>query len=215
MIRHCPRMLMMIFMLISSTKAAVYSGQRPIWSILICTLDERRAQFEKLRTAIQKQIDVAGLTEFVEICWISDNRQMPTGTKRNLLLKQSRGEYVCFVDDDDALHDNYVRMIFEKLLKKPDCVNLIGIITFDGKNPKTFLHSIKYNNKYCEENGVYYRPPNHLNPIKRSIAIQFPFPDIYIGEDAQWAQAIARSGLLQREEIIDVPYYFYKYKSRK
>ena len=62
---------------------------------------------------------------------------------------------------------------------------------------------------YFEQDGVYYRPPNHLNPMKREIAIQFKFPEQYHGEDLCWAMALAQSGLLKTEETITEPYYFY------
>ena len=63
--------------------------------------------------------------------------------------------------------------------------------------------------KVLQKDNTYYRPPNHLNPIKRSIAIQFLFPEQNYGEDAVWSKAIERSELLQTEEWINIPYYFY------
>lgn len=188
--------------------------KKPLWSILICTLQERKAKFKRVSTAIQRQIDRLGLQNEVEIRSICDNREMPTGKKRNLLIQQAQGEYVCFVDDDDRVADDYVEMIYQKLLKYPDCVNLIGIVTIDGKWPQKFLHSIKYNNKYCHENDTYYRPPNHLNPIRRSIVMQFPYPDIYVDEDRTFALALAKSKLLKYEERVTKAYYFYDYRSR-
>ena len=101
-------------------------------------------------------------------------------------------------------------MIYNALQTKPDCVSLVGVITLDGQNPKTFIHSLQYNS-WFEENNVYYRCPNHLNPIKRSIAIQFPYPKKNIGEDWDWSMAVAQSGLLQTEAVIEEPYYFYQY----
>ena len=103
-------------------------------------------------------------------------------------------------------------MIYEKLQKNPDCVSLKGIITFDGANPRIFIHSIKYDH-YFEKDGIYYRPPNHLNTIKRSIAIQFQFPNENTFEDTNWAMQIARSKLLNVEEEILEPFYFYNYNT--
>jgi len=214
MIKRYYLALATVVALITQPTVASYSPPRPLWSILICTLDERKAQFEQLRATLQKQIDDAELTGFIEICSISDSRQMPTGTKRNLLLEQSKGKYICFIDDDDEVHPRYVEMIFEKLLKNPDCVSLVGIVTVDGLHPKLFMHSIKYSD-YYDGDPIFLRPPNHLNPIRRSIAIKFPFPNFYIGEDFTWAREISKSGLLRKEETIKVPYYFYRYRSKK
>jgi hypothetical protein len=91
---------------------------------------------------------------------------------------------------------------------------LTGIITFDGQNPKRFEHALKYV-EYAEVNGVYVRPPNHLNPIKRNLAIQFQFPCQDFGEDADWAMKVCRSGVLKTEVVISVPYYYYLYDPYK
>lgn len=184
------------------------------WSILICTLEERKTSFERLYKKLMHQIESCGLEKEIEILWFLDNREASVGYKRNFLLQASRGEYINFIDDDDDIHDNYIGMIYEKLKKGPDCVSLLGIITTDNRRSKKFIHSIRYKT-YFEKSGVYFRPPNHLNPIKRSIAIQFPFPDKYFGEDTDWAMQIARSGLIKTEGEIKVPYYFYNFTSRK
>ncbi len=91
---------------------------------------------------------------------------------------------------------------------------MIGEITVDGKDKKTFIHSIKYDH-YFEVDNVYYRPPNHLNPIKRSIALQEPFPEKYKGEDTDWAMSLVKRRLIKTETNIDVPYYFYNFKKSK
>lgn len=186
-----------------------------VWSILICTLDERAEQFARLYKKLQQQIEQNNLQNQVEVLFFLDKRGEHTvGSKRNSLIQQSRGAYVNFIDDDDDIHDEYVKMIFNKLSNKPDCVSLVGIITFNGNHPATFIHSIKYKT-YFQTDGNYYRPPNHLNPIKRIIACQFLFPTISYGEDTDWAMQIAKTNLLKTEEEIKTPYYFYKYVDKK
>lgn len=184
------------------------------WSILICTLDEREKPFTHIYNKLQKQIKDNKLEDKVEIVVFRDNRENTVGFKRNSLLKKSRGLYVNFIDDDDDLHDDYVAMIYEKLKNRPDDVSLVGIITFNDENPTKFIHSVKYKS-YFQADGIYYRPPNHINTIKRSIAAQFLFPTISYGEDTDWAMRIAKTGLLTKEEEISTPYYFYKYVDKK
>ncbi len=184
------------------------------WSILICTLQEREQSFQRLYQKLKKQIQEEGLDDKVEILFFLDNREKSIGTKRNALLRQSKGLYINFIDDDDDVHDHYVKMIHEKLKYRPDCVSLTGIITFNKENPKIFIHSIQYQT-YFQKNGIYYRPPNHLNPIKRAIGSQFFFPNQSYSEDTDWAMQIAKSGLLKTEEIITEPYYFYLYVPSK
>ena len=133
------------------------------------------------------------------------------------MLSLARGNYTNFLDDDDDVHDQYIEMIYQRIMRNPDVVELRGILTWIGGNPRTFIHSIQYNS-YFEKNGVYYRPPNHLNTMKRSIAQSFLFATDPVvgnqGEDTKWAMEIARSKLLKTEEPLTIPYYFYRCKPR-
>lgn len=199
--------------LLHNLSAASIDNQK-LWSILICTLDEREASFKRIYTKLYDQIIAQGLEDQVEILFFKDNRKYSVGFKRNSLVAQSSGEYICFIDDDDDVHENYIAMIYEALYTKPDCVSLVGVMTVNGKNPEIFIHSIKYDS-WCKRDGIYYRPPNHLNPVKKSIASQFKFPEINMGEDAAQSMAMARSGLLKVEATIDEPYYFYMYDDKK
>lgn len=194
-------------------KAIDTSVDEKVWSILICTLNDRQSSFEYIYNKLKKQIGGAHLQDKIEIIFERDNYEKSIGCKRNMLLEKSRGKYICFVDDDDDVCDNYITMIYNKLLSNADCVSLMGEMTVDGKNKRTFIHSIKYDH-YFEDDHVYYRPPNHLNPIKRSIALQEPFPEKYHGEDTEWAMKLVKRGLIKTELSIDVPYYFYNYKRK-
>lgn len=184
-----------------------------IWSILICTIDERKESLDKLCTKLKAQIKNLELSDQIEILCCRDKRGQNTiGLKRNTLLEQSCGKYISFIDDDDDIHDDYIKLIYEKLLNNPDCVSLTGIITTNSQDPKKFIHSIKYKN-WFENKNTYFRSPNHLNAIKRAVAIQFAFPEKNFAEDAEWSNAIAKSELLKIEEVIDIPYYFYLFKN--
>jgi glycosyltransferase involved in cell wall biosynthesis len=158
---------------------------------------------------VDKKIDVN-----VEILCQIDNGEATIGQKRNDLLSNAKGEYLCFIDDDDRISSNYISLVLEAIQKNPDCCSLNGLIITNGINPKNFIHSIKYNSWY-EENNIYYRPPNHLNCIKSQIAKQFKFPCISNGEDRDWSMQIASSGLLKTESEINETIYYYDYISNK
>lgn len=180
-----------------------------LWSILICTVEDRKEDFDAICGKLTDQISALGLDEQIEVLFCCDKRgENSIGTKRNFLLEASSGYYISYVDDDDDVHDEYISMIYNALLEKKDCVSLRGVMTHRGLHPRTFIHSLAYNS-FFQKDGIYYRPPNHWNPIKRCVAIQFAFPPINYGEDTRWAMEIANAGLLKTEAIVEEPYYFY------
>jgi glycosyltransferase involved in cell wall biosynthesis len=152
-----------------------------------------------------------------EILWESDNGERTTGEKRNSLLSKATGEYVAFFDDDDWPSPIYVSSILSAIKTRPDCCSLLGEITTDGANPELFEHSIKYPEWRTNTDSVirYERNPNHLNPIKASIAKQIKFQHINYGEDRVWSEELCKSGLLKTESKIENVIYYYRYVTRK
>jgi len=181
----------------------------PLLDILICTLESRAKKLLWLRAKLQRQIDEANLTTNVKILWECDNGEMSVGAKRNKLVQRALAEYVVFVDDDDNVRGNYVGQIIQAIGNcEVDCVGIQGQRRAHGKEWKQFIHSIKYG-KVCTDNKALYRPPNHLNPVRRAIALQFPFPDKDRGEDEDYAAAMAKAGVLKKEHMIGEDIYLY------
>ena len=184
-------------------------------SILIPTLKERKPMLDKLMSNLVTQWTFnRKFIDEVEILIESDNRQKTVGEKRNILMNRAKGEWVCYIDDDDRVPPYYIEEIMKGLESNPDCCSLIGRITTDGQEPKTFIHSLKYDS-YFEKDNVYYRCNNHLNVIRRSIAIQIPFPKKNFGEDTDFALSLNKSGLLKTEYLIPYIIYYYDYISNK
>lgn len=183
-------------------------------SILIPTIIGREKFYDNLILSLQNQY----FGNEVEICTEKDNRERPIGEKRNLLLQKANGEYVAFIDDDDDVSENYIKLLLEGINKDADCCSLRGIITTDGVDPRIFEHSLKYKDWRTNSDAAdvkYERPPNHLNCIKSEIAKQFKFPETYHGEDHVWSMDLQKSGLLKTEHYINDVIYFYNYKSDK
>lgn len=176
-------------------------------SILICTMPERREMFCVLHAKISQQIEKAETNE-VEIL-SNDLMNITTGEKRNILLDSSIGEFVVFVDDDDNVYDYYVLEILRVIRQNPDidCIGINGIISFNGEDSKKWFISKKYQH-WCEEAQIYFRTPNHISPIRRSIAISVRFPNICHGEDSAFSTAIYP--LLKNEALIEKPMYHYQ-----
>lgn len=184
-------------------------------SVLIPTLPNRFEVFSNLMFDLKFQLQALDKTNDVEII-TDDSIYKSIGEKRNYLLNLVNGEYVCFIDDDDKVSDDYFKTIFSAIENKPDNLSLKGIITIDGQLPKYFEHSIKYNEYKTTQNLITYeRYPNHLNVIKTEIAKKFKFPETNFGEDTDWATQIKDSGLLKKETYIDKILYYYRYISNK
>lgn len=183
-------------------------------SILIPSTPNRENMLASLISSLDSQIDRLWLWDEVEILIELDNFEKTIGEKRNALLDRVEGKYLCFIDSDDRVSENYLKQLMFGIMSDVDCCSLNGIITTDMDNPKTFIHSIKHNNWY-ESNDIYYRPPNHLNCIKSEIAKKFKFPLINSGEDRDWSMQINESGLLKTEYEIKETIYYYDYISNK
>lgn len=155
----------------------------------------------------------------VQICSLCDNGELSIGEKRNRLLEMSTGKYVAFIDDDDTIDDKYIELILNSIEDtQPDCIGIKGMIsTIKGNtviNRRYFYHTIE-NDNYYQSNRGYERPPNHLNPIKRDIAIKYKFKDISMGEDTDWAMEICKNKELKSEKFINRTIYFYNFNPIK
>jgi hypothetical protein len=193
----------------------------PLWlSILICTLPQRRLMMERLlrdlRTQIERDLGLdvhARSRRSVEIL-VDDREGISVGQKRQDLLESARGHYVAFVDDDDGVARDYViRLVsaLEDSQLSADCASLVGVITENGGKPATFKHSIKYDGWYTKD-GFHYRTPNHLNAVRRDLALQIGFVSKNVGEDHDFSQRLRP--LLQREVSTgDKPLYMYWYNA--
>jgi cellulose synthase/poly-beta-1,6-N-acetylglucosamine synthase-like glycosyltransferase len=210
-----------------------------VLSILICSLEERKKILSQLlqnlfsqcpQLTAQEGIDKAsyyiGTTkmeeyyfEGVEVIVATDNREIKTGQKRNLLMLQAKGKYVIYSDDDDILPDYYVEELLKAAESDADCFGMTGIMTTNGVDEKKWIICLgcPYTAER-DENGkeFYKRFPNHITGIKREIANKFPFPEVTVGEDYQFASAMRNADALKTEYKIERhPMYIYDYRTNK
>lgn len=180
-------------------------------SILICHLPKRIESFKDLILDLNWQkTSYPGQAEI-----LVDEGPEKVGLKRQRLLEKAEGEYVCFVDDDDKVAPYYVKSILSAIESGPDCAGIVGIYTLNGQNPWRFEHSIRFKEWGTDHaNRTYLRTPNHLNPIKRELALKAGFnSDMSFGEDHDFSNRIRP--FLNTEIMIEEPIYFYFCRSRK
>ena len=180
-------------------------------SILIPTLPSRNEFLNRLLDLLRPLAAPYG--EEIEIRTLLTDSQPSVGVKRQQLLQEAKGQYIAFIDDDDMVDPLYFERIMPLLDGVNDCVGFRGIYTVDGQNPGVFIHTLKCD-KWHERDGIYYRCPNHLNPVKREIALAAGFPDQRFGEDQAYSMAV-RPFLKQEAMVDDPPLYLYQFRSVK
>lgn len=182
-------------------------------SVLIPSLTNRSEFLNRITTLLSKQINVYKLQKEVEILTLVDNREQTTGFKRNTLLNKSKGKFVVFVDDDDLVSDDYLKLICDIIRNdEVDCIGINGIYSVGGVQ-SPFETSL--NHHWEIKNGTYTRTINHISPIKRELALMVRFPNKTIGEDYEYTMKLKRLGLLKVEKIIKKPIYFYNFVPNK
>ncbi len=175
-------------------------------SILICSLASRVEYLAKLLSILSPQ-----LIDGVEIIVLIDDGKQKIGVKRNRLMASATGQYICFIDDDDEVSDDYIAHVMIGIGAGVDHIAVGGIMTTNGRESHEFRSSKDY--EWHEKEGIYYRGVQHLGVLRRALALQCPFPPISFGEDRKFSEAI--TPLIRTEYQVRKPIYFYHYRNLK
>ena len=186
-----------------------------LWQISILTIPGREKLLERLMARLMPQIK----TEQIEVKVHFDKGELSIGAKRQKVVEECKAKYLNFIDDDDYVPAFYVQKMIEKLSLNPDGVGFRGIITSNNIKPVEFVHKNghKYIDKAVRASDAYlfYRPLNHLNPIRTSIVQQIGFQDWPTFSDRDFSIRLAESGLITDDIFIDEFMYFYQYRTKR
>ncbi len=180
-------------------------------SVLILTLPTRIESYSNLIRNLNQQVVLNNLMDSVQILSLCDTKELSVGNKRNVLLNQSCGRYVCFIDDDDIISNDYLIKIISALNSNSDVITFCGEYV-ENHTRKPFSISLIHRGNYNYPN-IFYRLPNHLCPVKREIAMSCMFSDKNFGEDSDYAERINKH--IKNEFHIQDKLYFYMYDSNK
>ena len=179
-------------------------------SIGICSLPIRINSFSKLINNLNSQIITHGFQQKVEIISIMDSKGMSVGQKRNHIKNLARGQYLCFIDDDDRISNDYLPSIMQALQTGADVITFRGEY-HDGAMRTDWTISLDKGN--IDTHGMLYRLPNHLTPVRKDIYSRCNFPPINYGEDSSYATEIHK--LIKTEFHIPKKLYFYDFHVNK
>ena len=196
-------------------------------SILICSIPQRKEQLNLLLGELEKQVNEIGcnINEDIEIIVRDDQHEffnkkqiLNVGEKRNLLLESSSGKFVCFIDDDDCISPNYLKLIIEAIKNNPkiDCIGFLQDYLVDGKEQmggRKVCISLKYDKWDLNIDGcLAVRTPHHLTPIKRQICIDAGgYKNLDKAEDFEFSNRVYP--FLKNEYFIDETIYYYQKKT--
>ncbi len=159
-------------------------------SVVMITIPERFEPFSKLRLKVDQQIKEVNKIHpslgNVEIVVVETPRfpgGPSIGEKRQMGLEQAKGEYVCWLDDDDDISPDYIETILR--------------LAYEGGDVLTFSNLSRFENFWCvvrmsleqkeDEQvrpGVVNRRPYHVCGWKKEIALQAGFEALNKDEDA-------------------------------
>ena len=188
-------------------------------SILIPTLEIRKEKYGRLVGGllnnprpevckfVEKSYYLLSNCKTYEILTERDNGELSVGVKRQKLLERATGDYICFIDDDDKVSHDYVEKVLKAIETKPDCCSLSGQLHWPNGDIERFEHSIEYD-AWDKVDGIYVRYPNHLNAVRRELALQVGFKDLRHGEDRDYSDRL-RPLLKTEEKIEGVIYNYY------
>ena len=87
-------------------------------SILICSLASREYYRNRLLELLESQINVENQTS-IEVLQDIDHGEASIGSKRQRLIEVAKGDYVCFIDDDDRISPDYIEKILKAIESRP------------------------------------------------------------------------------------------------
>lgn len=149
-----------------------------------------RKYLEPLIAKLQNQI---GDAKDIEIISLIDNKAMTVGRKRSILFNIAQGKYVCQIDDDDDITDDFVDTLRDTIKEDTD-VDVICYNQEANMNGRIWIVETSLSNNQVhpfdqmqvDKNGESVpckRPPWHWCAWKTSLVKNIPFGNSNTQED--------------------------------
>jgi hypothetical protein len=148
----------------------------------------------------------------VEVLIGLDSGEMASGRKRNCLRRQSQGDYISFVDDDDRVADDYAPQLLAATHTSPDVITF-QLLRFSASGSEVWTFGVGY------DDGITHTPTgvgmraNHLCAWRREVAMQIAFPDnLGYNDDCLWYKPLVALDVCYDEVHVSQPLYYYLWR---
>lgn len=169
-----------------------------ILSVLIPTIPQRAEKFTALYNEVMAQKHQLNslhptLGE-VEIVVNSSARFLDggisIGKKREDLVFNARGKYLCFLDDDESISPNYLETLVRLCHMDADICTFRAMVKMQSLWALVDMRLKYQSNEQLTPDYTVRRLPWHMCPMRSSFAKMFPFQDISNAEDFEWMQKV-------------------------
>ncbi len=167
-------------------------------SILIPSIPSRAERFVPLWIEINRQAEwintIHAWPGTVEVI-VDDSAAfldggLSIGKKREELVKKASGKYLCFLDDDENIAPNYLEILVGLCKQDKDVCTFRNISKLDNFWMIVDMSLSHSENEQGRPDGVVYRKPWHICPVRSLYAKAFAFPDSNYGEDWAWFEQV-------------------------
>ncbi len=187
-----------------------------VLSILIPTIPERKSKLKKTLGEIHAQIQychnvhpVLGIVEVLVDSRVKNTEGGPTiGAKRQSLVQEANGRYLCFKDDDDEISPDYVETLLRLCRASKDICTFNNISMFDNYWCVVRM-SITNTTDEQAKPGIINRKPWHICPVRSELAKKCKFPESNYGEDRVWLEQLLP--MCASEEHTDAILHLYRH----
>lgn len=153
----------------------------------------------------------------VEVLVFLDNKQRTIGEKRDALVQIAKGDYVAFVDDDDDVTDDYVRVLVNAIkatsAKEPDVITFKQLSSINDDESFEVSFGLNNENEGAHQDGGVWKPikrkPFHVCAWKRSLVKDYHFPALQYGEDWGWIEQFIDKAEVEHHIDRVLHYYFF------
>lgn len=168
-----------------------------ILSILIPSIPERKDKLERLLLLLNRQIETISehpMLGNVEVV-VNNSKSfldegVTVGEKRNQLIEQAQGKYVCFLDDDESIAPNYVETLLRLCNEDKDVCTFRAVIKLTDYWGLVDMKLAYKNNDQSSPEYTIRRTAWHICPVRREFATMYQFENKNNAEDFAWFEKV-------------------------